>query len=235
MRKCLVTGASSGIGRAIALRLLDKGEWVVGVARDFSGCEISGDRFIPLACDLAELDALPETLTQVAREHADVSAVILCAGSGRFGSLEEFSFTQIRALVDLNTTSTLLVARAFVPVLKRRRAGNIVFLGSEAALAGGKRGAVYSATKFALRGFAQSLRQECAGSGVHVTLVNPGITRTGFFDGLDFAPGDDPTHALTADDIADVVLHVLATRPGTVVDEVNLSPLKKVIRSRRGP
>ncbi|MDH3282902.1 MAG: SDR family oxidoreductase [Gammaproteobacteria bacterium] len=232
MSKYLVTGASSGIGQAIAMRLLERGRSVVGVARSFVHSNMPRG-FTPVECDLAQLDALPEILKRLTQDHADLSGLVLCAGTGRFGSLEEFSFAQVRDLIDLNFTSTALVTRAFLPLLKRRRTGDIVFLGSEAALAGGKRGAVYSASKFALRGFAQSLRKECASDGVRVTLINPGMTKTAFFDELDFAPGDDAANHVLPADVAEVVLAVLAMRPGTVVDEVNLSPQKKVIQPRR--
>ena len=120
-----------------------------------------------------------------------------------------------------------------VPAMKRRKRGDLIFIGSEAALSGGRKGAVYAAAKFALRGLAQSLRQECAGSGVRVALVNPGMTRTAFFDGLDFGPGEQSGHAILAEDVAEVVSSVLAMRPGTVIDEVNLSPLQKVVRFRK--
>ncbi len=232
MRKFLVTGASSGIGRAIAQRLVQQGETVIGMGRRFRDGQMPS-RFVPVRCDLAQLDELPGTLNQLVKDHADVSGLVLCAGAGHFGSLEEFSFAQLRALVDLNFTSTAMVTRAFVPLLKRQGAGDVVFLGSEAGLTGGRRGAVYSASKFALRGFAQSLRQECASDGVRVSIVNPGMTKSAFFENLDFAPGDDTTHHILPDDVAEVVIAILAMRAGTVVDEVNLSPQKKVIQWRR--
>ena len=103
-------------------------------------------------------------------------------------------------------------------------------MGSEAARTGGKRGAVYSAAKFGLRGLAQSLRQECAASGVRVSIVNPGMVKTAFFDELDFQPGDAPDNYILPEDVARAVLAILETRTGTVVDEINLSPQKKVIR-----
>jgi short-subunit dehydrogenase len=103
-------------------------------------------------------------------------------------------------------------------------------MGSEAALTGGVRGAVYSACKTALRGLARSLRQECAGSGLRVGIVNPGMVRTGFFDGLDFHPGEARENAIEPEAVADMIIAMLKAPPGTVVDEVNLSPLKKVIR-----
>ena len=90
----------------------------------------------------------------------------------------------------------------------------MVLIGSEAALAGGARGAVYSATKFALRGFCQSLRQESAAAGIRVTLINPGMVRTDFFDQLDFEPGEDLAHAIVVSScvISSTSILVFSTR-----------------------
>jgi short-subunit dehydrogenase len=232
-RTLLVSGASSGIGRAIARRLLERGETVIGVARDFTKSPMEEPRFHPIPLDLARLDALPGALSAIAERFPELDGLICCAGAGRFGSLEEFSYAQIRDLVDLNLTSQLFLARAFLPRMKRRGRGDLILMGSEAALAGGRRGAVYSATKFALRGLAQSLRQECAGAGVRVSIVNPGMVQTGFFAGLDFAPGEGEDQHLEPEDVAEAVVQVLAMRPGAVIDELNLTPRKRVLRFRR--
>lgn len=232
MRTILATGASSGIGRAISQRLLKSGARVLGVARDFTKCGIDHSHFTAIETDLGNLDALPEKLKAITAEYPEVSGVVLCAGVGRFGSLEEFSWAQVRSLIDLNLTSQIFVVRGLLPTLKRKRKGDIIFIGSEAALAGGKRGAVYSATKFALRGLAQSLRQECAASGVRVSIINPGMVKTEFFAGLDFGPGDDSDNYILPGDVAEAVVGLLSMRAGTVVDEVNLTPLKKVIRKK---
>ena len=114
--------------------------------------------------------------------------------------------------------------------MKQRGSGNIVFMGSEAALAGGKRGAVYSAAKFGLRGLAQALRQECAASGLRVSIINPGMVQTEFFNELDFRPGESSNNYILPDDVALAVQMILEARQGTVFDEINLSPQKKVIR-----
>ncbi len=114
--------------------------------------------------------------------------------------------------------------------MKRQGQGNLVFIGSEAALSGSRKGAVYCATKFALRGFAQSLREECSNSGIRSTIVNPGMVKTGFFDNLSFEPGDAEENYILPQDVADAVLTILSARPGTCFDEINLSPLKKVIK-----
>jgi short-subunit dehydrogenase len=118
-------------------------------------------------------------------------------------------------------------------MLKRRDTADLVFMGSETALSGGIKGAVYSACKSALRGLARSLRQECAAGGVRVGIVNPGMVRTGFYNELDFGPDEAPTSSIAPEDVADLIIAMLCTSPGAVVDEINLSPLKKVIRFDR--
>ena len=231
-RKMLLTGANGGIGRSIATLLLSSDWRIVGLGRDPAWSGFSQKEFSQAAIDLSDLEHLPEQLRLLVSEHGDIDSVVCAAGIGRFGSLEEFSYEQIRELIDINLISQLYVVRAFLPLLKRRGRGDVVLIGSEAALAGGARGAVYSATKFALRGFCQSLRQESAAAGVRVTLINPGMVRTGFFDQLDFEPGEDPAHAIAPEDIAIAVQMVLGARPETVFDEINLSPLKKVVRRK---
>ena len=228
----LLTGAGGGIGRSIAALLLSSDWRIVGVGRDPARPGFGQKEFSQATIDLSDLEHLPEQLRLLASEHEDIDSVVCAAGVGRFGSLEEFSYQQIRELIDINLTSQLYVVRAFLPLLKRRGRGDVVLIGSEAALAGGARGAVYSATKFALRGFCQSLRQESAAAGIRVTLINPGMVRTEFFDQLDFEPGEDLAHAIVPEDIAVAVKMVLSARAETVFDEINLSPLKKVVRRK---
>ena len=232
-RTILITGASSGIGRACTSLLLAHGYTVIGVARDFGKFPCNDPQFTALALDLSDLDDLPAQLDRLRTAHPVIDGAICSAGRGRFGSLEEFSYAQIRDLLELNLTSQIYLARALLPAMKQRGAGDLIFIGSEAALSGGKRGAVYSAAKFGLRGLAQSLRQECAASGVRVSIINPGMVSTAFFDGLDFRPGDAPENYVLPEDVAQAALLALEARPGTVFDEINLSPGKKVVHLQR--
>ena len=225
----VVTGASAGIGKATAILLLEHGYQVIGIARDFSQCNFDNANFTAMELDLSRLNELPTHIEGLTRNYPSVTGLVCCAGSGRFGSLEEFSCEQIRGLIDLNLTSQICTVRALLPAMKRRHTGTVILMGSEAALAGGKRGAVYSAAKFGLRGFAQSLRQECAASSIRVSIINPGMVKTGFFDALDFRPGDAEDNYIFPEDVAAIVLDVIETRSGTVIDEINLSPQKKVI------
>ena len=126
----------------------------------------------------------------------------------------------------------MYIVRAFLPVIKRNGGGDVILVGSEAALSGGRYGAVYSATKFGLRGFAQALRHECSVGGVRVAMVNPGMVRTEFFKTLKFEPGTDPENYVEPEDVANAICGILLARSETVVDEINLSPLKRVDRKK---
>ena len=231
-RTLIVTGASRGIGAAVSQRLLEKGATVIGIARNFQDSAIDNARFRPVPLDLAQVSALPDVLSRLAKTYAEVTGLVCCAGRGRFGSLEEFAYREIRELVDLNLISQMYVVRAFMPVIKTNGGGDVVLMGSEAALSGGRYGAVYSATKFAVRGFAQALRHECAAANVRITIVNPGMVRTEFFDSLQFEPGPDPDNYIEPEDVASAVCGALLARRGTVVEEINLSPLKRVVRRK---
>ena len=232
-RTALISGASSGIGRATCVLLLQGGYQVIGLGRDFSKFKDPCKGFIPIEMDLGNIKALPEQLADLAKQHQHVDAIINCAGLGRFGSLEEFSYTQICKLMDLNFTSHTFVCRAFVPQLKKKAHSNIIFIGSEAALEGTQKGSIYCASKFALRGFAQALRQECSGSGVHVSIINPGMVKTEFFDELDFEPGQDSCNFIEVADVANTIQMILSARSGTVIDEINLTPLKSVVHFKK--
>ncbi|MCG8489570.1 MAG: SDR family oxidoreductase [Chromatiales bacterium] len=229
-RKLLISGATHGIGNAIARYLLAQGNEIVGIGRDFSAWTNQPDRLHKITFDLSDLEGLPDCLNGIMRAHPDLDGAVLNAGYGHFGSLEEFSFQQIRQMIDVNLTQHIMTARAVVPQLKKLARGDIIIIGSESALSGGKRGSLYSACKFALRGFAQSLRAECSSSGVRVCLINPGMVASDFFNELDFRPGDAAENHLRVEDIAEVIHWVLNAHPGTVFDEINLNPLKKVIQ-----
>ncbi|MCB1084433.1 MAG: SDR family NAD(P)-dependent oxidoreductase, partial [Simkania sp.] len=152
-RRVLITGTSSGIGLAITNQLLAAGHEVWGLARNPQ--ESKHPFFHPCAIDLSDLDALPDKL----EPFLEVDALICNVGRGQFGNLEEFSYKQIRSLMDLNFLSHVFLIKKLLPHLKKQKRADIVFFFFVASLAGKQKGTIYCASKFALRGFAQSLRE----------------------------------------------------------------------------
>lgn len=225
----IVTGDSRGIGYAITAQLLAAGARVTGLSRSGAADFLDNENYTAVAVDLSKLSVAETVFNQLRKSTESLDGIIANAGYGDFAKIEGFSAKRIRRLIDVNLTSQLLLLREFVPLLKKQRSGHVVLMGSEAALQGGQQGAVYSATKFALRGVAQSLREECSASGVAVSLVNPGMVKTGFFDALDFSPAASSDCHLLAVDVAKAVMDLLTTRPGAVVEEINLAPQKSVI------
>ncbi|MBD9359389.1 SDR family oxidoreductase [Methylomonas fluvii] len=232
-RTVLVTGASSGIGRAIAQQLLAQGHQVIGTSRDCRKFSKHHPHFIGRELDLAQLADVPPFAKQLQSDFPALDAVVFAAGYGQFGGLEQFSYAQIDNLMTVNFTAQAYLTRALLPKLKQQAHANLVYIGSEAALKGSRNGSIYCASKFALRGFSQALRDECGKSPVRVSLVNPGMVDTAFFDTLSFAPGKQSGQALLVEDIADAVSYILQAGPHCVIDEINLNPSSKVIEFKK--
>ncbi|MEI7993602.1 MAG: SDR family oxidoreductase [Methylococcaceae bacterium] len=232
-RTVLVTGASSGIGRAIAQNLLQLGHAVVGVSRDCQKFTRQMENFSPVQLDLSQLSELPKKIFQLQQRFPNIYAVVFSAGLGQFGSVEEFSYSQIEALMTLNFTSQVFLTKALLPALKRKASSDLIYIGSEAALKGSRKGAVYCASKFAIRGFTQALREECGKSNVRVCLINPGMVKTAFFEHLAFEPGDHDSNAILPEDVAAAVSYILGSREQIVIDEINMTPLNKVVKFKK--
>ena len=229
-RKVLVTGSSDGIGRSITLSLLKSGAKVIGLARDHSKFNPETKNYIKYKTDFSNEEILLKTITKIIKDHKDLDCLVSNAGFGKFGTLETFSSKEINDFIFTNLTSHMILTNKILPHLKKIKKGNIIFIGSESALKGGKNGSLYSAAKFGLRGFSQSIREESCSKNIHVSLINPGMVRTSFFNNLDFMPGEDNSNAIEPDDIGKIIIDILSTRNGSVIEEINLSPLKKVIK-----
>lgn len=169
------------------------------------------------------------TIKRLETLYPALDAVIFSAGFRQFGSLEQFSFAQIEQLMTVNFTSQVFLTRAVLLGLKRKERSNLIYIGSEAALKGRRKGTIYCASKFALRGFTQALRDECGNSGVHISLINRGMVATNFFDTLSFQPSNDLNNVLLPKDIAETVDYVFNSKPNRVIDEINLNPANKSI------
>jgi NADP-dependent 3-hydroxy acid dehydrogenase YdfG len=232
-RTILVSGASSGIGRAVARLLLADGHRVIGLSRDIQRFNRLHRHFSWLSLDFSKLADIPAFAKKLELDEPELDAVVFAAGYGRFANLEQFSFQQIENLLTVNFTGPAFLTRALLPKLKQKSFSNLIYIGSEAALKGSRQGSIYCASKFALRGFTQALRDECGKSGVRVSLINPGMVDTAFFETLAFAPGRESAQALQADDVAEAVKYILHAGACCSIDEINLSPPSKVIEFKK--
>lgn len=232
-KKILVSGSSKGIGLAICQRLLANDYRVLGIARSAPNELLNNVNYEHESLDLSDISVHETQLKNLAKKHTDVTGLINNAGKGMFGSLEEFSISQIHSLIQLNLLSAIALTRHFLPLLKRQTRADIIFIGSEAALHGSRYGSVYSASKFGLRGFAQALKHECASTNTHVGVINPGMVRSHFFEQLSFQPGNEESQALAPSDVAEAVLHMLQAKNHSVIEEITLNPRHRVVQKKK--
>ena len=224
-KKVLITGGSSGIGLSLAKLMSKDGHTVTTVARNYDNQ--SPNEIEQLSLDLSKVDQLSEYLKGNEKLKKAFDILVLNAGYGRFGSLEQFSYDQIRHLVDTNLISNLFLIKYYLPLMKTNGGGDIVLIGSESAIQGGKAGAVYCATKFAIRGLAQSLRADCATANIRVILINPGPVASDFFEKLDFMPQQGVEFIIEPEEVAKMIVAALDQPRNVVCDEINMQPIKR--------
>ena len=229
-KRILITGASSGIGLAIAEKYIAKNYEVIGIARNFSKSRCKEIQTVEL--DLSDSKKLVSHLKDSAVLNQEFDALILNAGVGRFGGLEQFSHQQMEEVINTNLTSNLILLKHYLPAFKQQGCKDIVLLGSESALQGAKQGAVYCATKFAIRGLAQSLRADCSTNDIRVILINPGPVNSDFFDELNFEPQIGDEFSLAAETVAQTITQTLDLPRNAVCEEVNVQPMKRAFRSK---
>ena len=173
-RTVLVTGCSSGFGRAMVPELVQRGWRVIAGVR--GGRERASD----LDAEVVDLDITSEEQRKNAVASIErLDCLINNAGAGIFGPFEETSERELREVFELNFLSTLLLTRECLPLLRASR-GRIVNLSSVFGYTGFPMSSIYCASKFALEGWSESLHHELRGHGVKVTLVEPGGFRTRF-------------------------------------------------------
>jgi len=218
-RTVLLTGATGGLGDAIARRLRAAGAELVLTGRRVEVLEVlaaeTGAR--SLAVDLADAQAID----RLARECADVDVLVSNAGLPGSGLLTSFSVEQIDRALAVNLRAPMVLARILSEAMVARGSGHLVFMSSLAGKVGTPRSPVYSATKFGLRGLAQSLREDLRPSGVGVSAIFPGFVRdAGMFHdtGTKLPPG---VGTVSPQDVADAVVRAIERNRG----EVDVAPV----------
>lgn len=182
-RTWLISGASGGIGRAIAVAALAQGDTVFAglrKAEQFADYErLAPGRALPLQLDVTR-DADVQAAARRLEAHGRLDLLVNNAGIGMIGAVEESTLEQVRALFEINFFGALRLTQALLPQLRRQRAGHIVNISSGVGLSAFPGMGPYSASKHALEGLSESLAGEVAALGIKVSLVEPGAIRTGF-------------------------------------------------------
>ncbi len=183
-RVWLITGASSGFGRAIAEAALAAGDTVVAAARRTAALEdllsAAPGRAEALALDVTDADSIDSAVGEVLDRHGRVDVLVNNAGRGAIGAAEETTDSELRELMDLHFFGPAALTRAVLPGMRERRSGAVVQMSSMGGRFSFPAVGAYSATKFALEGWSEALAKEVQRFGVRVLIVEPGAFRTSF-------------------------------------------------------
>ncbi|MGV0347091.1 SDR family oxidoreductase [Corynebacterium coyleae] len=212
MKKALITGASRGIGRAIAEELGKDHHIYAGASRDASEIVSALPSAEPFEVDLTDTEAILEAASKI----EDLDVLVLAAGVMENGSLEEVGDASWRNTMEVNLHAPVTLTRALLPALRRSN-GLIITINSGAGYHGIANNSAYCASKFALRGFTDSLAQEEAGK-VRVTSLHPGRTDT------DMLSGDDGLPKMAATEVAKAARLAVDAGPDAVIEFLRVRP-----------
>ncbi len=219
--RVLLTGATGGLGQAIAAELAGRGARLVLTGRNSEVLEplaasVGGEA---ITVDLAERADVDRLL----RECGDVDVLVANAALPGSGRLDTYTVEQIDRVLDVNLRAPIVMAHALAPRMAERGGGQLVFISSLAGKAANGGGSMYSGTKFGLRGFALALRGDWSGKGVGVTTINPGFIRDAgmFHDAGAKLPSFPGIGTKRPDDVARAVVRAIEQDP----TEIDVAPI----------
>jgi NAD(P)-dependent dehydrogenase (short-subunit alcohol dehydrogenase family) len=221
----IVTGASRGIGLAVADELRAAGAHVVRLARSL--VEGSAERQTDIPCDLADAGSVDGAVARVLRDVGVPDIVVNNAGVFFVRPIEDTTLADFANTIAVNLTGPFLLARALVPHLKKKGSGHLVTIGSVSDHVGFPGSTAYAASKYGLRGMHDVIKAELAGTGVRATLISPGPVDTEIWDEID--PDSKPGFTkrrdmMRAEDVAEAVLWAVTRAPRVDVTEIRLMP-----------
>ncbi|HEU5171795.1 MAG TPA: SDR family oxidoreductase [Gemmatimonadales bacterium] len=224
-RAAVVTGASRGIGAAIAVALWGAGARVIRIARSIA--EGFHDGFHDVPCDLGDPAALERAAARILADHGPPEVVVSNAGLFLLKALEATTPAELDAQIALNLRAPFHLARALLPPMRGAGRGVFVTIGSIVDHAPFADNAAYAATKYAVRGLHETLTAEYRGSGVRLSLVSPGPTDTAVWDPV--RPDERAGFIRRADmlrpaDVAEAVLFVVTRPPHVHIDWLRINP-----------
>jgi NADP-dependent 3-hydroxy acid dehydrogenase YdfG len=230
-RTALVTGASRGIGAAVALSLAAEGFRVALLARTVdqlnANATKAGNGSFAVPCDVTDDSSIDHAVSQIRAEFGDAPGIIVNnAGLFVIRALEETSQDDFDGILATNLRAPFRLVREFLPAMKKRGSGHIVTIGSVADRHVFAGNAAYSATKYGQRAMHEVLREETRGSGVRATLVSPAAVDTDIWEPIQYHGSDarpDRSGMLSPDSIGAAVVFAISQPSQVNVDELRLS------------
>jgi len=226
----LVTGASRGIGFAIARRLGQMGARVSICGRDQEKLDDSASRLrgegietLAIQADVARGDQVAALIHKTQQESGPIDILVNNAGTGLFGPFHEFGEAEWDTILDTNLKSVFLVCRAVAPEMIRRQTGHIINISSLAGKNTFANGAIYCASKWGLMGLTGCMAEELRGHGIRVSAICPGSVATEFSG----QGKKNPSKILQPDDIAHAVAFLVTQSEGSFISEVHIRPTRK--------
>lgn len=183
-----ITGASSGIGKEMALEVGNRGGTPILLARSEAKLQQISQKIYTetgihapyYRLDITNIEAIKETFQRIYLENGEITTLINNAGFAKFDSVLDASMEDANAMFQVNVLGTIACTKEVLPYMKENQYGQIIFVASQAAKLATPKASVYSATKHAVLGFANALRMELHDEPIHVSVVNPGTIRTEF-------------------------------------------------------
>lgn len=225
----LVTGASSGIGEAVAGRLAEDRHTVVLTGRNRKKLEAmersmasEGKRVVAVAGDLTQEEDARHIVAEALKTFGTLHAVVHSAGVFRMNRIESTPSEEFRQVLDTNLTSTFYLLKYLMPHFYKQGSGHVIALSSIAGKIGFPEETAYCASKWGLMGLLAALRLEAAPKGVKVTAILPGATLTPAWD--TFTGPLPKDRLMSAESVADAVLFALSQPAAANVDEIHLMP-----------
>jgi short-subunit dehydrogenase len=230
-RRALITGASSGIGKATALAFAKAGIDVALVSRSLDKLETvaqatknTGVAAKVYAVDLADVSQVEAKMQAIASDFGDIDILVNNAGIGYTGILRETTLEDWQQVINLNLTSVFQCIQGILPGMLARGAGTIINVASIAAKQAFPNWGAYCVSKAGLLALAQTLAQEERTHGIRVTTICPGSVNTGLWDTETVHADFDRSQMLTPEIVAQSILHTALLPPQAVIDELILMP-----------
>lgn len=184
MKIWFITGISSGLGKALAQTVIEKGDFVIGTFRNQSQTDTFNiqhkDKAFALTLDITKFNDIERAVKLVTDKFEQIDVLVNNAGYGLAGAIEETSTEETKAIFEANFFGTLNLTQSFLPIFRQQKSGHIIQISSHGGFKAFAGFGIYNASKFAVEGFSEALAQEVAPLGIKLTIVEPGPFRTSF-------------------------------------------------------